>query len=49
MTIDAVRFQKLLDAFKLEQLFNTLGRDHASLKPQQLAINCRITRTTHQG
>jgi hypothetical protein len=39
MTIDAARFQKLLDAFKLEQLFNELGWDHASLKPQQLAVN----------
>jgi len=39
MTIDANRFQKLLDAFKLEQLFNELGWDHASLKPQQLTIN----------
>jgi len=39
MTIDAARFQKPLDAFKLEQLFNELGWDHASLKPQQLAVN----------
>jgi hypothetical protein len=39
MTIDASRFQKLLDAFKLEQLFNELGWDHASLKPQELAVN----------
>jgi len=39
MTIDAARFQKLLDAFKLEQLFNELGWDHANLKPQALAVN----------
>ncbi len=39
MTIDAARFQKLLDAFKLEQLFNELGWDHASLKPQTIAVN----------
>ncbi|MES1994052.1 MAG: Eco57I restriction-modification methylase domain-containing protein [Pseudomonadota bacterium] len=39
MTIDAARFQKLLDAFKLVQLFNELGWDHASLKPQALAVN----------
>jgi hypothetical protein len=39
MTIDAARFQKLLEAFKLEQLFNELGWDHASLKPQELAVN----------
>jgi hypothetical protein len=39
MTIDAARFQKLLNDFKLEQLFNELGWDHASLKPQVIAIN----------
>jgi len=39
MTIDAARFQKLLDAFKLVQLFNELGWDHASLKPQAITAN----------
>ena len=39
MTIDAARFQKLLNDFKLEQLFNELGWDHASLKPQEIAVN----------
>jgi hypothetical protein len=36
MTLDAARFQKLLNAFKLRQLFNELGWDHAGLGPQQL-------------
>ncbi len=39
MTIDAARFQKLLNDFKLEQLFNELGWDRDSLKPQELSIN----------
>ena len=39
MTIDPARFQKLLNEFKLEQLFNELGWDHASLKAQELLIN----------
>ncbi len=39
MTLDPSRFSKLLNDFKLEQLFNELGWDHASLKPQQLSIN----------
>lgn len=39
MAIDAARFQKLLNDFKLEQLFNELGWDHASLKPQALPVS----------
>ncbi len=39
MTIDATRFQKLLNDFKLEQLFNEFGWDHASLKPQELPVS----------
>ena len=39
MTIDAARFQKLLTDFKLEQLFNELGWDHANLHPQDIPID----------
>lgn len=39
MTIDAARFQKLLSGFKLEQLFNELGWDHANLSPQAVTVN----------
>lgn len=39
MTIDAARFQKLLDEFKLEQLFNELGWDKSTLKPQPITAN----------
>lgn len=39
MTIDAARFQKLLGEFKLEQLFNELGWDRATLKPQVITAN----------
>lgn len=39
MTIDAARFQKLLSEFKLDQLFNELGWDHAKLPPQEVAVN----------
>ena len=39
MTLEAARFQKLLNDFELEQLFNELGWDRASLKPQELSIN----------
>ena len=39
MTIDAARFQKLLNDFKLEQLFNELGWDNASLKPQVIPVS----------
>ena len=39
MTIDAARFQKLLGEFKLEQLFNELGWDRATLKPQIIKTN----------
>lgn len=36
MTIDPPRFSKLLGEFKLEQLFNELGWDKASLRPQEV-------------
>ena len=36
MTIEPARFQTLLNAFKLEQLFNECGWDHAGLGPQQV-------------
>ncbi|MFC7411142.1 Eco57I restriction-modification methylase domain-containing protein [Hydrogenophaga atypica] len=36
MTIDPSRFSKLLSEFKLEQLFNELGWDKASLRPQEV-------------
>ena len=39
MTIDAARFQTLLNDFKLEQLFNELGWDRATIKPQPCATN----------
>lgn len=39
MTIDSARFQKLLNEFKLEQLFNELGWDHASLRQQDIPVN----------
>jgi hypothetical protein len=39
MTIDAARFQKLLGEFKLESLFNELGWERATLKPQATAVN----------
>ncbi|MBI5861294.1 MAG: Eco57I restriction-modification methylase domain-containing protein [Rhodocyclales bacterium] len=39
MTIDAARFQKLLNDFKLEQLFNELGWDRASRKPHELPVS----------
>jgi len=39
MTIDAARFHKLLNEFKLEQLFNELGWDNASLKPQEIPVS----------
>jgi len=39
MTIDAARFQKLLGEFKLEQLFNELGWDKPTLKPQPITAN----------
>lgn len=39
MTIDAARIQKLLDAFKLEQLFNEPAWDSASLKLQAERLN----------
>ena len=38
MTIDPARFQKLLEAFSLEQLFNELGWDNAALKPQAITV-----------
>ena len=36
MTIDPSRFSKLLSVFKLEHLFNELGWDKASLRPQEV-------------
>ena len=36
MNIDPTRFNKLLGEFKLEQLFNELGWDQASLRPQEV-------------
>lgn len=38
MTLDATRFQKLLAEFKLEQLFNELGWERPSLKPQSVEV-----------
>lgn len=38
MTLDAARFQKLLGEFKLEQLFNELGWDRPTLKPQSVTV-----------
>jgi len=37
--LDSTRFQKLLKDFKLEQLFNELGWDHATLGPQSIDAN----------
>ena len=42
MTIDSARFQQLLGEFKLDQLFNELGWDHASLKPQEVPVGDEI-------
>lgn len=42
MKIDAARFQKLLGEFKLEQLFNELGWEHATLRPQTVSANGEI-------
>lgn len=39
MTLDAARFQKLLGEFKLEQLFNELGWERPTLKPQSVTVN----------
>lgn len=39
MTIAAARFQKLLNEFKLEQLFNEFGWDHTNLKPQEIQVS----------
>lgn len=39
MTLDAARFQQLLGQFKLEQLFNELGWDKPTLKPQIVSAN----------
>jgi len=38
MTPDAARFQKLLGEFKLEQLFNELGWERPTLKPQSVMV-----------
>jgi hypothetical protein len=39
MTLDAAHLQKLLDAFKLQTLFNELGWDRPTLKPQTVSVN----------
>jgi hypothetical protein len=39
MTIAAARFQQLLNEFKLEKLFNELGWERASLRPQEVTAN----------
>ncbi|MFO1422920.1 MAG: DUF559 domain-containing protein [Candidatus Competibacteraceae bacterium] len=39
MTLDAARFQKLLGEFKLGPLFNELGWDRPTLKPQIITAN----------
>lgn len=39
MTLDSARFQKLLNDFKLAQLFNELGWDCASLVPTSVEID----------
>jgi len=39
MTIDAARFQKLLSEFKLAKLFNELGWDRPTFKPQSITAN----------
>jgi hypothetical protein len=36
MAIDPTRFHQLLSAFKLSQLFNELGWDHAGLGSQPI-------------
>lgn len=48
MTIDATRFQKLLDALKLEPLFNEPGWDNASLKPQAERLKLLNQTAIHQ-
>jgi hypothetical protein len=39
MTIAAARFQQLLNELKLEKLFNELGWERASLRPQEISAN----------
>lgn len=51
MTLDAARFQQLLGQFKLEQLFNELGWDKPTLKPQIVSANGEaftLTQVTHK-
>lgn len=51
MKIEAARFQKLLNEFKLEQLFNELGWDRAALRPQSIAANSEsftLTQLAHK-
>ena len=38
MTLDATRFHRLLGEFKLEQLFNELGWERSTLKPQSVTV-----------
>ncbi len=47
MTIDAARFQNLLSEFKLEQLFNELGWERATLRPQTIAAQGEPFTLTH--
>lgn len=52
MTLDAARFQKLLGAFKLEQLFNELGWDNPTFNQQTITANGEtftLTRVCHQS
>ena len=39
MTIDAARFRTLLNDFKLQALFNELGWERPSLKPQSIVVD----------
>jgi hypothetical protein len=39
MTLDAARFQQLVGQLKLEQLFNELGWDKPTLRPQSVSVS----------
>jgi hypothetical protein len=39
MTLNSARFQALLGEFRLEQLFNELGWDRPTLRPQTVTVN----------
>ena len=47
MTIDAARFHKLLGELKLDQLFNELGWDRPTLKPQSITVNGEVFTLTN--